>query len=266
MSPPKLKSKHSSRREILGLIAHSCLLTGGILLLVAGAAATGMLIALRPPAPTVLVPNLIGLQPEEAQAAAEHAGLTAKVVGETYDESVPRGAVCMTSPGPGKSVRKGRRIRLYVSKGPVNAVVPDLIGLTVDDARIVLARQGLRLGEVHRRRSDYVKGTIVAQYVQAKTKVPRDTAVDVDVSAGPDFGQLKLPDGTRLLCRTIVINIPPGSGYRRVVIEKKYEGLVDVLYDRMHRAGDKVEFDVLLEPGARIRVYIDERKAFDRIL
>lgn len=252
------------RREAIGLLGHSCLLTLGTFLVIFGGVALTLVVALRPPGKAVSVPNVVGVQVAEAKSTLAEAGLQAEVAGERHDESVPAGAVCMTLPTAGKQVREGRRVRLYVSKGPTSAVVPDLSGMTVEKARERLGQSSLRVGAVYQRSSRYVVGTVVGQRPEAKAKVVPGTEVDLDVSAGPDFGKVTLPDGTTMLCRTVVVQLAEGEGYQQVLVERKHKGMVDTLHDRAHRAGEKVEVDVLAEPGDQIRVYIDERKVMEQ--
>jgi hypothetical protein len=119
---------------------------------------------------------------------------------------------------------------------------------------------------VYRKAARYVEGTVITQNPSAKIKVAPQTAVDLEVSAGPDFGQVKLPDGTKMLFRTVVVQLPEGEGYRQVRVETRCRGLVDTIHDQVHRAGEKVEVDIVAEQGAEVRVYIDERKVFEQSL
>ncbi|MGD9519677.1 MAG: PASTA domain-containing protein [Armatimonadota bacterium] len=254
------------RAEVLGLLKHSCLLTVGVWVFIFGAAMLTMTIALRPPGKAVTVPNVVGMDVEEAKKTLADVDLQVEVVGERHDESVPKGAVCLSVPGAGKKVREGRQVHLFISKGPTNAIVPELTGLTLEKARERLAQAGLSVGQIHQKSSKYVEGTVVSQSPRDKTKVAPGTQVDLEVSAGPDFGTLTLPDGTKMLCRTVVVQVPEGQGYVQVLIEKKADDLVETLHDQLHRAGETVQVDFLAEPGSHVRVYLDQRKVFEQSL
>jgi beta-lactam-binding protein with PASTA domain len=65
---------------------------------------------------TVAVPDVVGLQREDASAAIRDAGLTAVIVTVPSQES--EGAVVAQNPTAGTQVRGGSRVRLNVSEGP----------------------------------------------------------------------------------------------------------------------------------------------------
>ncbi|MCD6351392.1 MAG: PASTA domain-containing protein [Armatimonadetes bacterium] len=250
--------------ELAGVVGKGCLVTILTMLVIVGGAAGMASLALRPPAKPIKVPNVVGMKLEEAKEALAAKGLEAEEAGERYDDAVPAGSVCLLIPSAGKRVRVGRRVRLYVSKGPTSAVVPDLSGLTLEQARVRLGQAGLKVGEVSRKASTYVEGTVVGQWPDPKTKVVPGSEVSLEVSAGPDFGKVKLPDGTVMLARKVIVKMPEGEGYEQVTVEKKYKGLVDTIYDRSHRAGERVEVDLLVEPGAEVRVYVDNRLVLEQ--
>lgn len=93
-----------------------------------------------PPRRDVVVPNVTGVELQEAQELITGASL---VVGRT----VGRGRVTAQSPGGGTSVPPGTAVDLVLAAAPPSRTVevPDLTGLTVDEARQQLAAVGLLL-------------------------------------------------------------------------------------------------------------------------
>ncbi|MCX7599543.1 MAG: PASTA domain-containing protein [Armatimonadetes bacterium] len=253
-------------KQLREVLVKGAALTVGTVVGLVVLAALGSLIIFSSPQPVVQVPNVIGMSPEEADSQLRAAGLRAEKAGERYDDTIPAGAVCHTDPGPGRSVRRGRLVQLYTSKGPQTAVVPDLIGRKLEEARLALARQRLEVGEVWKRRSRYEAGTIVSQEPSPGTKVPPGSAVDLELSGGPEFGVIHVPGDGDKLFRAVVIRVPADSGYHHVVVEKIHEGAAETLHDQIHAPGETVQVDVVAEPGDRMRVYIDERRVLDRTL
>ncbi len=94
----------------------------------------------------VEVPNLVGVSVEEAQKLAAERDLGVLVVGKEHDVGVRAGYVISQDPKGGIMVKKKTVIRVLESLGPLT--VPNLIGLTLEDARLVLESRGFRLGEV----------------------------------------------------------------------------------------------------------------------
>ncbi|MGH3836245.1 MAG: Stk1 family PASTA domain-containing Ser/Thr kinase [Pseudonocardiaceae bacterium] len=89
-------------------------------------------------APTT-VPDVRGLRQADAVSALDRAGLTVLVRRE-FDGQVPGGRAIGTDPKAGTGTTRGTRVVLLVSTAPV---VPEVVGLSVAQARQVLADAGL---------------------------------------------------------------------------------------------------------------------------
>ena len=103
-------------------------------------------------------------------------------------EDVTSGYVIDVYPGVGETVSVNSTIYLTVSKGPDDemVVVPNLSGKTRAQAQMELEDYGLKLGEVKEVYDDQEAGLIIYQGVAAGTQVPKDFAIDVQVSKGPE--------------------------------------------------------------------------------
>ncbi|WP_076465499.1 Stk1 family PASTA domain-containing Ser/Thr kinase [Actinomyces mediterranea] len=99
---------------------------------------------------SVTIPdNLIGMKPEEAQAAIEALGLKWRTSSERVaSESVSEGSVAELNPSAGSKVKKGETVTGKLSSGSDNVTIPDIIGMTQDQAREKLADVGLQVGSV----------------------------------------------------------------------------------------------------------------------
>lgn len=107
------------------------------------------------------------------------------VKSEENSDNFPSGIIVRQDPESGTSLSPGDTVTLYVSKGSANAVVPNVVGLSEADARTLIERSGLAVGEVvHESNSKYVKGLVYDQGYTAFTKVPEGTKVDIFVSDG----------------------------------------------------------------------------------
>ena len=97
--------------------------------------------------PTVPVPALSGPSAASfaaAQAALQGVGLTA-VESDQFSDTVPRGQVITTQPGPGSAAVVGSQIVVEISKGPDLVAVPDVRGDSVAQASQVLAGAGFNV-------------------------------------------------------------------------------------------------------------------------
>lgn len=145
------------------------------------------------PDSVVLPDNLVGMTPEDARKAIEALGLkweldSSKVASDTVAE----GKVAQTNPSPGSKVKAGQTIRVYLSSGSDEVEVPDLSGMSQDQARSALKAVGLELGNVTSVDSEKDKDRIVAQDPATGTKVKKGTTIGVSVSNGKT-AQVEIP-------------------------------------------------------------------------
>jgi len=176
---PRSRSEKRSRRRSGRWVA-------GILfaLLALGAAAWGAWTYLMPH--DVQVPGVVGLSVEEAQAKLEAEDLTVRIAKGEYDEQAPVDQVLSQLPRPGAEIREGSQVVLVPSLGPPPVKVPDLVGMTVPDARRALEQVGLELAEpTERYDTKSPAGRIIDQSVPPKERIPQGSAVQVLVSKGP---------------------------------------------------------------------------------
>ena len=145
------------------------------------------------PDSVTLPDNLVGMSPDDARKAIEALGLkweldSSKVASDT----VPEGKIAQTNPSPGSKVKAGQTIRAYLSSGSDQVDVPDLSGMTQDQARSTLKSVGLELGNVTSVDSEKEKDRIVEQDPATGTKVKKGTTVGVSVSNGK-AAQVEIP-------------------------------------------------------------------------
>jgi beta-lactam-binding protein with PASTA domain/tRNA A-37 threonylcarbamoyl transferase component Bud32 len=133
---------------------------------------------------TVQVPKVVGLQQEEAQRRLDDAGLEWDVKKEPHNRR-PVGEVFRQDPEAREQIDEGGTVTIFVSTGPKEVEVPDLRGLTVDEAKSELREVDLKLGEVTREPNpEFEEGEIFEQDPdQGETALAGDR-VDVTVASG----------------------------------------------------------------------------------
>ncbi len=161
--------------------------------LVALAAVAGLLFVVLGPLQRVDVPDVTGHTPTEASAIMATANLVINADQQDFSEDFPAGQIISTDPPGGGSARSGSTVNAVVSKGPERYVVPQLKGLTVDEANVALSATNLELGAVSQKYHDDVKsGDILSSSPKADAKVKPGTEVAVVVSQGP--APVTIPD------------------------------------------------------------------------
>ncbi|MFQ6608869.1 MAG: PASTA domain-containing protein [Fidelibacterota bacterium] len=133
----------------------------------------------------VKVPNLVGQSLRHAQLKIEEIGLHVDTLLKDYDTRVPLNVVRWQNPIPGNLLRKGSGVKLEVSLGrpPDFYEVPDLVGITLAEAKVVLAKEGLRIGKITRLQDeDKIPDTVLNQSIEAGTILRKSIPIDLTLS------------------------------------------------------------------------------------
>jgi len=136
----------------------------------------------------ITVPDVTGKQVEIAKQMLQKKDLLVSV-NEVDSSDVPIGEVINQTPVGGSVVKAKRTIYLTVSKGHVGSevLIPDLRGLTVDEATEKLKEIGLSVGNVRKSKSSsYKRNTIMSQNPASPKKVAKGTSVDIVVNDQDD--------------------------------------------------------------------------------
>ena len=134
---------------------------------------------------TVPVPDVTGMSVAESSQAVVGAGLVLGTVAEEPSDEVEAGLVISQTPRPGESAAEGSAITLSVSTGPAPVVVPDVVGMSPEDATAALEATGLVA-------DDYIAdgptdddagnadvGRVYRQTPVAGSEVPKGTPVEI---------------------------------------------------------------------------------------
>lgn len=132
----------------------------------------------------VTVPDVRGRTLAQAERQIERAGLEVERGNTFAHPTVPRGAILAQSPLPGQETSRGDAIRITVSAGPDQRPVPDVSGLSGDQARRVLANTGYQV-QVQVVSDQRPAGQVVAVQPAAGTVLRVPARVLLQLSAGP---------------------------------------------------------------------------------
>ena len=145
------------------------------------------------PDSVTLPDNLVGMSPDDARQAVEALGLKWEVnSSKVASDTIAEGKVAQTNPSPGSKVKAGQTITAYLSSGSDQVEVPDLVGMSQDQARSALKAVGLELGNVTTVDSDKDKDRIVSQDPETGSKVKKGTTIAVSISTGK-AAQVEIP-------------------------------------------------------------------------
>ena len=141
------------------------------------------------------VPDVAHLRGDRARMVLEMSGF--QVVMDSLESELPRGRVVSLEPGPGTALPLPGEVRVVVSTGPAQVVMPHLIGLPEAEARVAVEALGLVISTVEDAfRFGDDQGLVVEQEPLAGGLVEAGSAVKLVVGregAGADT----IPDGNK---------------------------------------------------------------------
>lgn len=147
--------------------------------------ATRVVFPVPAPPPDLLgVPDLIGLDLEDAATRAEAAELALGAIDSMYHPSASTGSVLGQSPLPGQLALPGAAIELAISLGQEHRAVPDMLGQHERRARILLGATGFSVA-VDTVEGEEPAGEVVGMEPEAGTDVILPFEVRLAISMGP---------------------------------------------------------------------------------
>jgi beta-lactam-binding protein with PASTA domain len=178
-----------------------------------------IVVSTGPDTPTnVPVPDVSGKTAADAQAELEAAGFTV-VAEEQSSMDVEAGLVIETNPSAGTEVAPGTEVKMIVSSGAGDVVVPDFTGMTQDEATKAADDAGLTISFVEDADDPDPDGVIVSQDPTGGTNVEAGSEVIAQLSPAVDDPWVILTLSPERVLTASGINFQPGSTVDLVVLE-----------------------------------------------
>ncbi|MFR3521384.1 MAG: Stk1 family PASTA domain-containing Ser/Thr kinase [Clostridia bacterium] len=174
---PNKKKSNGSKGAIVGVVAV-------VILAVVGVVTNGFGL-LNKNSDVIAMPNLINMSLEDANKTINKLDLKL-TINERHDVDVERNHVISQSPSQGTELKKGDLVTIVISLGPEELSVPNLMGYTLNDAKKILEKDGLKLGTISYDYSEvYKEGTVINQNpVVGVGSIKKGDSVNVVVSKG----------------------------------------------------------------------------------
>ena len=132
----------------------------------------------------VKVPDVEGLDVEEAQRLLEEAGFTVQVTQEPDDNAEP-GTVTDQNPSANEEAPKGSEVTLTVSSGKEKVAVPDVRNKDVGVAANELGQAGFKTVQQQESSETVGEGKVIRTSPAPGTPLERGSTVTLVVSSGP---------------------------------------------------------------------------------
>jgi serine/threonine-protein kinase len=116
-----------------------------------------------------------------------------------FDDKIAEGLIIRQTPEGGEETKPGRKVYLIISGGKEMAVVPDLRGKSLRDAKMALLKSNMAIGNVTYQFTDSAaNGTVYRQSPNPGEKTVASAQVSLVVSEGQLMGRVPAPNLSHL--------------------------------------------------------------------
>ena len=206
----------------------------------------------------ITVPDLSDLTVDQARQRLKDVGL---VVGKITQQSVDGkkdGVVIAQSPSGDSKVSKGTTIDLVVNKAKAKKVkVPNLVGMTLKDARDTLSNAHLGVNQVAG--SVEEKAVVIEQSIKAGDEIDEGSTLNLTTEFKEDKkkSEKKEESSSNKTTGTVDVTVPSGSKNQELKIVVKDDEGSAVIYDDTNKPGDRIVRKVSGVGNVRIEVYLN---------
>ena len=206
----------------------------------------------------ITVPDLSDLTVDQARQRLKDVGL---VVGKITQQSVDGkkdGVVIAQSPSGDSKVSKGTTIDLVVNKAKAKKVkVPNLVGMTLKDARNTLSNAHLGVNQVAG--SVEEKSVVVEQSIKAGDEIDEGSTLNLTTESKEEKkkSEKKEESSSNKTTGTVDVTVPSGSKNQELKIVVKDDEGSAVIYDDTNKPGDRIVRKVSGVGNVRIEVYLN---------
>lgn len=173
----------------------------------------------------ISVPNLTGLTEDEVADVTSSRNLRFEIVDSVFSSEMPRGTVLKQNPRASSRVKKNRKIFLTMNAiNPETVAMPQLVGLSIRQARLALQNAGLSLGDIEYR-PDYAINNVLQQMyndsvINEGTEIGKGAVIGLVLGMGLSKETTRVPDLMGL-----------GAEVAREIIADYYLNIGAITYD-----------------------------------
>ncbi len=156
----------------------------------------------------VITPELKGKDVLYALETLSDLSLNTRVSDSVYSSTIPKNHVVDQDPEAGTEIKKGRDVKISVSKGPESIIMPGISGLSIRQARLILDQNDLTLNAVSEIScSRFKAGEVFSQYPPSGALVQHKQPINLLVSSGKSIHYYQMTDFTGLSEDEAIIKI-----------------------------------------------------------
>ncbi len=143
----------------------------------------------------IILPELTGKNIIYVLETLTGMGLNAKLHGTRYDDKILKYGVISQDPQPGATIKKGRDVIIYISKGPKESMLPDLRQIPLKEALILIEKNEFKKGQVSFTYSSKTPiNHVIEQYPSPFSTAIKESFCHLLVSRGVNPLGMVMPD------------------------------------------------------------------------
>lgn len=151
----------------------------------------------KKPKGQVEVPLILGLPHAQADNVLRQAGLKLQVLERRPSADFQKDTICEQVPPKGTKLPVGAIVTAVISEGQPKAVVPQVVGLPIQQARTMLEKAKFKVGRVSTIAHESLpKDSVVSCSPLPGSTQKRGSKVNLTVSAGPGLAEVPKVTGT----------------------------------------------------------------------
>ena len=140
----------------------------------------------------VVMPSVVGSDIESAKNALVALGIN-PLVDFQESETIASGIVISCDVEAGTTIISGTNVNLLVSSGTDSVEMPDVVGKTINEAKLTLELSGFTVNMEEASSDEIPQGYIISTNPEAGVMAAKGVSVTVTVSVGPTDVKVKVP-------------------------------------------------------------------------
>lgn len=198
----------------------------------------------------IQTPNLRNLTLDEASILLHNSGLRLVKMGEEFSE-LDEGKVYSQIPRAEQNIKKGRTIKVWISKGKNTAVVPDFREMTLLDARVLAEQRGFNIKNLTYVDHHFGNNRVIATEPPAGSILSHNNELSFLLSIGQREESIRMPE---------IIGLGLEEARSILRREQLFIGTVDYISTFQLESGIIIESSIRrgerIPPGSSINVVI----------
>lgn len=139
----------------------------------------------------IIVPNIVGMNVEDAKKQLESMGLSLEVI-DTKNSEKEKDTILESNPKANAPVKKSTVIKVVISSGVEKVKVPDLRDYEVNYIMQILEQLGLKYSILEEYSNSIEAGYFISQYPERDVEVDKGSEVEVTISKGPEIKTINI--------------------------------------------------------------------------